>query len=64
MCILGVHAAGNMQYNLIANLGLFNGHNISRVPYAVLNVNCENVQRGLPGRVRDQCFIWRDQRGA
>jgi hypothetical protein len=40
MCILGVHAAGNMQYNLIANLGLFNGHNIPRVPYAVLNVNC------------------------
>jgi hypothetical protein len=39
MCILGVHAAGNMQYNLIANLGLFNGHNIPRVPYAVANVN-------------------------
>jgi hypothetical protein len=40
MCILGVHASGNMQYNLIANLRLFNGHNNPRVPYAVLNVNC------------------------
>jgi len=40
MCILGVHAAGNMQYNLIANLGLFNGHNIPRVPDGALNVNC------------------------
>ena len=40
MCILGVHASCNMQYNLIANLRLFNGHNNPRVPYAALNVNC------------------------
>jgi hypothetical protein len=50
MCILGVHAARNMQYNLIANLCLFNGHNIPRVPYGVLNVNCKNFQHGLPVR--------------
>jgi hypothetical protein len=40
MCILGIHASGNMQYYLIANLRLFNGHNNPRVPYDVLNVNC------------------------
>jgi hypothetical protein len=29
---LGVHAAGNMQYNLTANLSLFNGHNTPSMP--------------------------------
>ncbi|MEI9969964.1 MAG: hypothetical protein WDM87_15575 [Terracidiphilus sp.] len=40
MCILSVHAAGNVQYNFIADLSLFNSHNIPRVPYAPVNVNC------------------------
>jgi hypothetical protein len=52
MRILGVHASGNMQYNLIANLCLFNRHNIPRVPYAALNVNCKNFQCGLLIRMK------------
>jgi hypothetical protein len=36
---LGVHAAGNMQYNLIANLRLLNGHNTPSMPYAARRVN-------------------------
>jgi hypothetical protein len=36
---LGVHAAGNTQDNLVANLCLLNGHNTPRMPYAALRVN-------------------------
>ena len=35
----GVHAAGNMQYNLTANLRLLNGHNTPSMPYAARHVN-------------------------
>lgn len=37
--ILGVHAAGYMQHNLIPDLGLFNGHSIPRVHHAATDVN-------------------------
>jgi hypothetical protein len=36
---LGVHAPCNMQYDLVANLSLLNGHNTPRMPYAALRVN-------------------------
>jgi hypothetical protein len=37
--IFGVHAPGYMQHNLIPDLGLFNGHSISRVHHAAASVN-------------------------
>jgi hypothetical protein len=37
--VFGVHPAGDVQHNLISNLGPFDGHDTPRVPYSDPSVN-------------------------